>query len=303
MPHMSIATAALVFATPRKLPRPNSLDGRVVVLDIAFAAEGTGASFEKITAPFIKGLGPRLAAWVDHHDHAFHARFKSDPRFVLASKQQHGACPEMVTPDVVAAAGAVDTIVCHNDLDGLYAAAKWLLDGEEPYPGADADARAVDTRIGEVSPLGTTLDRALRARPRDDTLRERVVRFLVRGADDAAVRAEFEQIALEFARQEDNAHKLAAGYATRGANAAVVDATGFTERVGPYDKTLALLLGQQRARVAVVYDEQTVTLAAAFDSGIDLLAMLGISGGMPTRVSVPRARLDEVLARLEALSS
>src|SRR5690348_1317737 len=98
-------TPSVVFATPRKLPRPASLAGRVVVLDIAFAAEGTGASFEKVTQPFLTGLGPRLAAWVDHHDHALHARFASDRRFTLASKRQHGACPEMVTPEVVERAG------------------------------------------------------------------------------------------------------------------------------------------------------------------------------------------------------
>jgi hypothetical protein len=295
-----MTTHAIVFATPRRLPRPASLEGRVVVLDIAFAAEGTGTSFDKVTAPFIKGLGPRLAAWVDHHDHAFHGRYRGDARFVLATKREHGACPEMVTAELVARIGAVATIVCHNDLDGLYAAAKWLREGLEPYPGADADARAVDTRIGKPSALGEVLDRALRARPKDDTLRERIVHFLARGADDPALRAEFEAIADEFARHEANARRLAEGYTCRGAGA-VVDASGFVERVGPYDKTLALLLGQARARVAVVYDEQTVTLAAAFDSGIDLLAPLGISGGMPTRVSVPRARLGDVFALIDRL--
>ena len=65
--------AELAFATPRKLPKASALKGRVVVLDVAFASEASGGGFEKITKPFIDGLGPRLAAWVDHHDHALHA--------------------------------------------------------------------------------------------------------------------------------------------------------------------------------------------------------------------------------------
>ena len=51
----------LAYGTPRKLPKADSLPGRVVVLDIAFAASAGGASFEKVTLPFIEGLGDRLA--------------------------------------------------------------------------------------------------------------------------------------------------------------------------------------------------------------------------------------------------
>lgn len=38
--------------------------------------------------------------WVDHHDHDRHVDFAGDDRFVLATKAQHGACPEMVTPEL-----------------------------------------------------------------------------------------------------------------------------------------------------------------------------------------------------------
>src|ERR1700677_468270 len=99
----------LAFATPRKLPKPRDLRGRVAVLDVAFASEASGGGFDKITRPFIEGLGPRLAAWVDHHDHKLHAAFAADPRFVLSTKAEHGACPEMVTAEVVQRAGHVDT--------------------------------------------------------------------------------------------------------------------------------------------------------------------------------------------------
>jgi hypothetical protein len=283
----------VVFGSPRKLPKPAKLQGRVVVLDIAFAADGTGASFASVTEPFILGLGERLALWVDHHDHALHGRFRSDPRFVLTTKREHGACPELVTEDIVARAGAVDTVVCHDDLDGLYSAAKWLLGGKEPYAGADDDARAVDTRTGSLSRVGAWMDRALRGRPRDEKLRSIVVDYLVGGLRDADARATIDEAAEAFALQEERASELAKAYVVDGA-VAYVDATDFAQRVGPYDKTLALLLGQERAVVSVVYDEQTVTMAAGFDSGVNLLVLLGIDGGMPTRVSVPRARLEEV---------
>src|SRR3954468_15557720 len=172
----------LWFASPRMLPRADKLQGRVVVLDIAFAATvGTSVSFELVTKPFIDGLGSRLAAWVDHHDHERHAEFAGDPRFVLATKAQHGACPEMVTAELVRQTGPIDCICTHVDLDGLYAAAKWILGGKQPYPGADDDARAVDTRIGTPGPIAIRIDRPLRAKSRADQLKRAVVQFLCGG--------------------------------------------------------------------------------------------------------------------------
>ncbi len=284
----------LAFGTPRKLPRANELEGRVVVLDIAFAAEGTGTSFEKVTKKLIDGLGARLAMWVDHHDHALHATYKLDPRFVLATKAEHGACPEMIDEALVARAGEVDTILCHGDFDGLASAAKWIRGGREPYEGADADARAIDTRMGTPSPRAQVIDRALRARMNDDALKGLVVRYFATGADDANLFRELEVIAESVRAMEDNARTLAKRYEIRGD-------TAFCALHGntlTYDKTVLLLLGQERARVALVHDDTTITLAARFDSGIDLLRMLDLQGGMPTRVSVPAARLDDVIARL-----
>ena len=72
---------------------------------------------------------------------------------------------------------------------------------------------------------------------------------------------------------------------------------------GPaFDKTELLLLGQRVASVAVVIDGQTVNIAAHFESGLDFVALLGLGGGMPTRVSVPASRLMETLEKIrEAL--
>jgi hypothetical protein len=281
-----------VFASPRALPRASTLEGRVVVLDIAFAAQSGGSvSFESVTAPFLSELGSRLAAWVDHHDHERHAEFAGDSRFLLATKAQHGACPEMVTPDLVRQIGPIDTIVCHLDLDGLYSAAKWILEGVEPYPGADDDARCIDTRTGNPGPIARTIDRALRARFRDETLKRSVVLWLVDRMPEGALKQTIYEAAREFGDKSRGTESLGRRYVLRG-RVAYVDASTYRE---PYDKTDLLLLGQARADVAAVRDSGFVTIAARFDSGWDFVQLLGLEGGMPTRVTVPEARLDEVL--------
>ena len=171
------------FGTPRKLPKASRLKGRVVVLDIAFAAS-SGGGFDKVTRKLIDGLGDRLAAWVDHHDHERHVDYVDDERFVLATKAEHGACPEMIDPQLVQQVGEVDTIVCHTDFDGLASAAKWLRGGKEAYLGCDHDARAIDTRIGQSSAAAQMIDRALRARPRDQDLLRTIVRHMTEGLSD-----------------------------------------------------------------------------------------------------------------------
>jgi hypothetical protein len=281
------------FLTPRNLPRPEALTGRVAVLDIAFAAEGGGSSFEGITQPFINGLGSRLAAWVDHHDHERHKDYAGDPRFVLSTKAEHGACPEMVTPEVVAHAGPVDTVAVHLDLDGLYAGAKWALGGTEPYEGADADARAVDTRRGEPGPIAERIDRALRARFRDTNLKHRVVQYLIARTKAPHHWEEIEKAARMVDPLLDEARRIAERYRIDG-NVAFVEARAQQ----PYDKTELLLLGQKRAAVAVVRDAGSLSIAADFESGLDFVKLFELGGGMPTRVSVPESRLDEVLQKL-----
>ena len=276
------------YLTPRTLPAPGTLAGRVVVLDIAFAAEGGGSSFEKITLPFIKGLGSRLAAWVDHHDHERHADYAGDPRFVLSTKAEHGACPEMITPEVVKAAGPVDLVAMHMDLDGLYSGAKWVLAGAEPYEGADADARAVDTRRGTPSPIAERIDRAIRARFRDETLKYRVIQFLVAGADRNRLAVEWAEIdtaAREIDPLLDAARRMAERYELRE-GVAYLDTGG----ARGYDKTELLLLGQERAPISVVRDSGSITIAADFDSGFDFVKMFQLGGGMPTRVTVAEGR-------------
>jgi hypothetical protein len=299
--HPRPLAAELAFATPRKLPKAQGLRGRVVVLDVAFASEASGGGFDKITRPFIEGLGPRLAMWVDHHDSAEHARFSGDPRFFLTTKAEHGACPEMVTPELVARAGPVDTIVCHTDFDGLASAAKWMRSGHEPYPGADDDAWAIDTRLKRPGPIGDRIDRALRARPQDHGLFGLVVRHLSSGLVDASLWSVIDAAAAELLPIEAETRRVAERYVRVSPGVAVVDVTGGApQRATPsrIDKTQLLLLGQEKEPVSVVIDRDTVTVAARFDSGKNFLTLLGLSGGMPTRVSVPKSRLREVLVAL-----
>jgi hypothetical protein len=285
----------LYFTSPRVLPRADKLHGRVVVLDVAFAATiGTTVSFELVTRPLLDGLGARLAAWVDHHDHEKHVEFAGDSRFVLATKAQHGACPEMITPELVRQTGPIDCICTHVDLDGLYAAAKWILGGVEPYPGADDDARAVDTRVGTPGPIAARIDRALRAKFRDDQLKRGVVQYLVGGLQSGVHDQVIGDAAAEFERRDARTRELATRFTIRG-RVAVVDTAG---AAGQFDKTDLLLAGQARAPVSIVRDSGMLTIAAAFDSGWDFVSLFAIGGGMPTRVTIPEQRLDDVIAKI-----
>jgi hypothetical protein len=289
----------LAFATPRKLPKVRDVRGRVVVLDVAFASEASGGGFEKLTRPFIEGLGSRLAAWVDHHDSTEHARYANDPRFILCTKAEHGACPEMISPALVERVGSVDTIVCHTDFDGLVSAAKWLRGGTEPYPGADDDAWAIDTRLKRPGPVGERMDRALRGRPHDHGLFGLIVRHLATGLSDPSLWAPIDAAAAELGPIEVETRRLSAGYARVPPGVAIVDITPATDApAARIDKTQLLLLGQEREPVSIVVDRDTVTVAARFDSGLNFLTLLGLSGGMPTRVSVPRTRLPDLLRAL-----
>jgi ABC-type nitrate/sulfonate/bicarbonate transport system substrate-binding protein len=80
-----------------------------------------------------------------------------------------------------------------------------------------------------------------------------------------------------------------------GPELAIVNVTGVGEA---YDKTTLLLLGQRLGAVAAVIDADTVTFAAPFGSGIDFLERFGLSGGMPTRVSIRRSELGAALQAL-----
>ena len=92
----------------------------------------------------------------------------------------------------------------------------------------------------------------------------------------------------------DESRRLAEGFR-------LLDGVAYVEAGGkPYDKTELLLLGQERAPVAVVRDSGSLTIAADFESGYDFVKLFDMGGGMPTRVTVPEARHGEVMSKLAA---
>src|SRR5690606_11512771 len=153
------------------------------------------------------------------------------------------------------------------------------------YVGADDDARAVDTRTGTPGPTGALIDRALRARFRDEDLKRQIVQWLVNGMPRGPLADGIAEAAAEFESRARGTQALSARFVRRGP-VAFVDAGGSTL---PYDKTDLLLAGQGLAEVAMVKDTGQLTIAAAFDSGWDFVAELGLTGGMPTRVTVPES--------------
>lgn len=289
------------------------LPGRVVVLDVAFCADTHRAIYASTTLPFIESLGNRLILWVDHHEHERHIDFAFDPRFVLSLRRDKKATPEMITKELVERAGTIDTIVTHVDLDGIYAAAKFILGGVEPYPGADADARAADSRIGEMSSLAQRFDSAIKGRaiPNreyttiDDTLQQIILRYLVSHLKDAEAEAEINKRAAAYEAVQRRTAQWTKRYVVEGA-VAFVDIQEETERL---DLTQLLIAGQQLAPVAVVRNrnlrtgEPQVTIAAASDSGYNFVKMFGLGGGMSTRVTLPDERFFEALSTLQQFLS
>jgi hypothetical protein len=132
------------------------------------------------------------------------------------------------------------------------------------------------------------------------------VRHLAGGLSDASLWETIDRAAAELAPIEELTRKIAARYTIveLGPGRALpssIRSLAFVEATahhGKYDKTQLLLLGQERASIAMVVDLDTLTLAARYGSGVNFLELLGLSGGMPTLVSVPRIRQAEAFAKL-----
>ena len=287
--------ADVYFAAPFRLPDPDELGEAVVVLDIGFCADQGERNYESITEPFIKALGGRLKLWIDHHSHERHVDFRDDPRFVLKPRKIHPACPEMVTPERVASAGAIDTVVCHSDFDGIASAAKFLLGGHEPYPGCDADARAIDSRVGESSPRGARLAAALAIR-HDEGMLRMVLNSLLKPEESAVVTSAID-VAAEKYRLRVERTREAVGQGERVGAAWVVDGRRSKRKL---DRTQALLLAQERAVYGLFLGEDgRLSLATDMMTPIDLTEVFGTRGGMQNRITLPLQRLAEVLAFVE----
>jgi hypothetical protein len=149
--------------------------------------------------------------------------------------------------------------------------------------------------MGIPSDVGNRLDRALRARPRDMGLFGMVVRHLATGLEDEALWKIIDAAAAELVPVERETRRAALEYVRVPPGVAIVNVSRGFERV---DKTLLLLMGQEREPVSVVIDADNVSIAARFDSGFNFVELFGLGGGMPTRVSVPRGRAVQVLRAL-----
>jgi hypothetical protein len=130
---------------------------------------------------------------------------------------------------------------------------------------------------------------------------------LADGLADASLWEPVDRAAAELAPIEALTRRIAEGYRItdlRGGEGRLPSAirtlayVEATPHHGKYDKTLLLLLGQERAGVAMVLDLDTLTLAARYGSGVSFLDLLGLSGGMPTLVSIPKKRMQEALDKL-----
>jgi hypothetical protein len=256
---------------PGALPSPPE-QGRVAVVDVAFAG---GEGFEKSTLPFIEALGPRLAVWIDHHEHPLGwSRYRGDPRFVLVPNREAHACPELVTPERVKQAGAVDVVFAHADFDGLLSAVKFLRGGVAPWPEADEDARAADspgrghTASEKAKLISDALDHAqsdLRTAQRD-ALRQEIVKALVAGDLPVALEKRLQEMALEHRRALAPVEGLAATAREEAGGVLVVRTEKAISR--PVKKALLSRL-EERAPVGVVVEGRAIT-AATFREDIDL---------------------------------
>jgi hypothetical protein len=276
------------------------------VLDVAFAS---AVKFDQVTEPFIRLLGERLALWCDHHEHALGwARYRRDPRFVLVPNREAHACPELVTPEVAARAGAVDAVVVHGDFDGMLTAVKLLRRGEAPYPEADEDARAVDSpgRGHALSERGRRIAYAVdeavatfTAGNRRDFL-EATLWSLVEGSETDALRQQLDQAAAAAAAAQTEAIELARTHGREELpGILVIRIDG--RRKGRHRKAI-LRYAEERAAVGVVIEtggSSTWVTAATFDERVDLGSIELLQGGRSDyRYAEPRGPVEPILQAL-----
>ncbi len=274
---------------PRHLPKPPA--GRVVVVDVAFAA---GKQYDQKTRPLIEKLGERLLRWVDHHEHR-HAwpAYADDPRFLLVPNKQAHACPELITPELVAAAegddGPPDVILAHCDFDGAVAATKWLLKGREPWPGADEDARAIDSpgRGHALSDHGRRLawamDEATAVYDREarKRLMTAIVQAMRTGDESIALAEEIDTLARDAEQAEHDADALASEQGKEEV------AGVYVVRVDKHcDNRLRrnlLIAAEERAPIGALLEPDREhghwVIAATFDERLDLEDVKGFEGG------------------------
>lgn len=292
---------ALHFVNSPKVLPPPPATGRIVTLDLAFAA---GSRYRHATRPFILAAGDRLAAWIDHHPHPAWSEWTDDPRFVLVDKVEAPACPQLVTPERIRAVGEVEHLFAHADFDGFLSAVKWLLGGVEPWPGADEDARAIDApgqgfRCSvRGQRLADAVERSRDAAPKKHQpfLRE-LAAALVAGREPAPLANKVDSLAGEL-----RARRAAIGSLLDEARQ---DHPGIAvlrlpKMVSPGDKKYLLQALEERSRVAVVEEPGAITVAT-FDRSLPLTRIAALHGtdGFAWGKARYAAIRDELVALIE----
>lgn len=306
-----MAPAELVWVThPRHLPAAPR--GRTVALDVAFAASG---QWKSKTKKLIDALGDRLVLWLDHHEHKEGwAAYQGDARFVLVPNKIAHACPELVTPARVAAAGVVDAIMAHADFDGALAAAKWLKGGLEPWPGADEDARAVDSpgRGHALSERGARIayafDEASASykQGRELELLSKVTRAIVEGQFDPALDDELDGLARAARAAEQQARALAASRGARYASGLFL--VRLDDKPDNRTRRNLLMFAEEQAAIGALLEPDPQgghwLIAATFDERLDLADVDGFEGGRSDyRFARAHGGGDDLLAALAAYAN
>jgi hypothetical protein len=257
--------------------------GRFAVVDVAFAS---GEKFA-LTQQFLAQHDEALAAWVDHHKHDGWATVAKDPRFVLVPNVRAHACPELVTPSVVANAGPVQHVMAHSDFDGMMSAVNWLRGGVPPYAEANEDARAADSpgRGHVFSERGWRLHEALEehrdkshTKDRHSLLME-VAWSLVTGQEPRALGARVDELAAKAKKTGQQAEALVQkGRLELPGLFVIRHPSNLSGRL----KKQALLLAEQRAPVGVMVECAPPSMhvtAATFREDIDLSRVTSLPVG------------------------
>jgi hypothetical protein len=302
-------TAIIWVTSPRELPAVPEA-GRLALVDVAFAHKD---GYERVTRPFIERAGPRLAAWIDHHEHPAWTAHERDARFVLSPRHRARACPELVTPELAARLGRLDHLLAHADFDGLVSAVKLLRGGQPPYPEADEDARAVDSpgRGFLLSDRGLRLARAMDQmsveRPGDRLLLStRVAEALLAGAEPRALTEEIDALAAAWAAEEPGWLALADEARRPHSDILLLESP---RALAGAQRKLVLCALEARARVAVLVEPPDWVAAGTFHDeptddlspGLDLTRVRGLNG-IPGYAygRVPLARVLDDLRKLLA---
>ncbi len=281
--------ARITWAThPRHLPKPPP--GRVVVVDVAFAA---GNQFRSKTMPFIDALGERLLRWVDHHLHKEGwALFAGDPRFLLVPNKEAHACPELVTPALVEETerGApVDGVVAHADFDGLIAGVKWRLGGRSPWAEADEDARAVDSpgRGHVLSERGARIAYAIEegsgrySLQKKQRLLSQIAAAIIDGEEPLELESLLDELAAAAREAEVTARRLASD--TGSEEAPGVFVVRLDQPVENRIRKHLLMFAEERAPIGALFEPDPQggawVTAATFDESLDLEDVAGFEGG------------------------